>query len=216
MSVLTWYVAALKVISSVTHGQRIARFLNRFREAHSPAALNHALSAESTREPFSNVARRALAAVRHHQLRRASLPQANTAEEFLARALRRGLDDEATHLQRGLPVLASIGSTAPFIGLLGTVWGVYQALVSIGMSGQGTLDKVAGPVGEALIMTGLGLAVAIPAVLAYNFAVRSNRALLARLDAFAHDLYAFITTGAHIDGDERGELCDSLLAQGAT
>jgi biopolymer transport protein ExbB len=95
-------------------------------------------------------------------------------------------------------VLASIGSTAPFIGLFGTVWGVYHALVSIGMSGQGTLDKVAGPVGEALIMTALGLAVAIPAVLAYNACVRSNRMVLARLDAYAHDLFAFLTTGSHV------------------
>jgi biopolymer transport protein ExbB len=84
------------------------------------------------------------------------------------------------------------------VGLFGTVWGVYHALVAIGLSGQGTLDKVAGPVGEALIMTALGLAVAIPAVLAYNGFVRSNRLVLAQLDAFAHDLYAVLTTGSHV------------------
>jgi biopolymer transport protein ExbB len=95
-------------------------------------------------------------------------------------------------------VLASVGSTAPFVGLFGTVWGVYHALVAIGLSGQGTLDKVAGPVGEALIMTALGLAVAIPAVLAYNAFVRSNRLVLAQLDAYAHDLYAVLTTGSHL------------------
>ena len=95
-----------------------------------------------------------------------------------------------------------VGSTAPFVGLFGTVWGVYHALVAIGISGQGTLDKVAGPVGEALIMTGAGLAVAIPAVLAYNSFVRSNRVVLARLDAFAYDLYAFLTTGAHYSDNE--------------
>jgi biopolymer transport protein ExbB len=78
------------------------------------------------------------------------------------------------------------------------VWGVYHALVAIGLSGQGTLDKVAGPVGEALIMTALGLAVAIPAVLGYNALVRSNRVMLARLDSFAHDLFALLTTGTHI------------------
>jgi biopolymer transport protein ExbB len=83
------------------------------------------------------------------------------------------------------------------VGLFGTVWGVYHALVNIGLSGQGTLDKVAGPVGEALIMTALGLAVAIPAVLAYNAFVRGNRLVLARLDAFAHDLYAVLITGSH-------------------
>jgi biopolymer transport protein ExbB len=96
-------------------------------------------------------------------------------------------------------MLASVGSTAPFVGLFGTVWGVYHALINIGMSGQGTLDKVAGPVGEALIMTAAGLAVAIPAVLAYNTLVRSNRLVLAQLDSFAHDLFAFLTTGSHVN-----------------
>ena len=100
-------------------------------------------------------------------------------------------------MESGLTVLASVGSTAPFVGLFGTVWGVYHALINIGMSGQGTLDKVAGPVGEALVMTALGLAVAIPAVLAYNAMVRGNRVVLAQLDSFAHDLFAFLTTGAH-------------------
>jgi biopolymer transport protein ExbB len=102
-------------------------------------------------------------------------------------------------MESGLTVLASVGSTAPFVGLFGTVWGVYHALINIGMSGQGTLDKVAGPVGEALIMTALGLAVAIPAVLAYNGFVRSNRVVLAQLDSFAHDLFAFLATGFHVN-----------------
>jgi biopolymer transport protein ExbB len=82
--------------------------------------------------------------------------------------------------------------------LFGTVWAVYHALVNIGMSGQGTLDKVAGPVGEALIMTALGLVAAVPAVLAYNAFVRSNRMTLARLDGFAHDLFSVLTTGSHV------------------
>jgi len=112
--------------------------------------------------------------------------------------MRRVIDEDTARLESGLTVLASVGSTAPFVGLFGTVWGVYHALVAIGLSGQGTLDKVAGPVGEALIMTALGLAVAIPAVLAYNGFVRANRLVLAQLDAFAHDLYAVLTTGAHV------------------
>ena len=102
-------------------------------------------------------------------------------------------------MESGLTILASIGATAPFVGLLGTVWGIYHALIAIGMSGAGTLDKVAGPVGEALIMTAIGLSVAIPAVLGYNFLVRSNRMTLARLDAFAHDLFTFLSTGAKIE-----------------
>ncbi len=103
-------------------------------------------------------------------------------------------------------MIASAGSAAPYIGLFGTVWGIYHALIQIGLSGQGTLDKVAGPVGEALIMTALGLAVAIPAVLAYNTFVRRNRIWLGRLDAFAHDLFVLIAVGAKTNssaGDER-------------
>ena len=113
--------------------------------------------------------------------------------------MRRVIDEETSRFESGLTVLASVGSTAPFVGLFGTVWAVYHALVNIGMSGQGTLDKVAGPTGEALIMTALGLLVAVPAVLAYNAFVRHNRVVLARLDAFAHDLFAVLTTGAHVN-----------------
>ena len=102
-------------------------------------------------------------------------------------------------------MLASVGSTSPFVGLFGTVWGILNALTAIGIAGQASIDRVAGPVGEALIMTALGLAVAVPAVLCYNLLVRSNRLVLARLDAFAHDLFAFLTTGVALQRDRRGE-----------
>ena len=101
-------------------------------------------------------------------------------------------------MQSGLSVLASAGSTAPFVGLFGTVWGIYHALMSIGMAGQATIDKVAGPIGEALIMTALGLAVAIPAVLGYNALVRANKKIIAKLNRFAHDLHAYFVTGARV------------------
>jgi biopolymer transport protein ExbB len=94
--------------------------------------------------------------------------------------------------------LASVGSTAPFVGLFGTVWGIYHALMAIGLSGQATIDKVAGPIGETLIMTALGLAVAIPAVLGYNALVRGNKGVLLKLNRFAHDLHAFFVTGARV------------------
>jgi len=125
----------------------------------------------------------------------ARLEEAGNAADLLTRTMRRVIDEETTSLENGLTVLASIGATAPFVGLFGTVWGVYHALVAIGAGGMASLEQIAGPVGEALIMTGLGLAVAIPAVLGYNAMVRSNRVLLGRLDSFAHDLFAFLTTG---------------------
>ena len=97
-------------------------------------------------------------------------------------------------------LLGSIASAAPFVGLFGTVWGIYHALLAIGISGAGTLDKVAGPVGEALIMTALGLAVAIPAVLAFNAFTRYNRVMFSEVDGFAHDLFAFMSTGNRSEG----------------
>jgi len=99
-------------------------------------------------------------------------------------------------MESGLTFLASVGATAPFIGLFGTVWGIYHALVGLTGAQHVVLDKVAGPVGEALIMTAAGLFVAIPAVLAYNALTRGNRLVLAQLDGFAHDIHAFLTTGA--------------------
>jgi biopolymer transport protein ExbB len=116
--------------------------------------------------------------------------------EAITRALRNHIMHSQARLESGLTFLASIGSTAPFIGLFGTVWGIYHALVGLSGATQVVLGKVAGPVGEALIMTAAGLFVAIPAVLAYNALTRANRLTLAFLDGFAHDLHAFFTTGA--------------------
>lgn len=115
--------------------------------------------------------------------------------ELVTRALRHGLGRATVELERGQIILASIGSTAPFVGLFGTVWGIYHALALIGASGQATLDKVAGPVGETLIMTAFGLFVAIPAVLAYNAFTRVQRLILADLDGFAHDLQTWYSLG---------------------
>ena len=205
MSVATWYLIVTKAWTVLTMRQRSRAFLEFFWNAPSLDAVARHLETESVREPFGNLAQQAIRAARHHERHGAGkLNEAGSSAEFLTRAMRRVIDEETARFESGLTVLASIGSTAPFIGLFGTVWGVYGALIGIGVSGQGTLDKVAGPVGEALIMTALGLAVAIPAVLAYNFAVRRNRVVLARLDAFAHDLYAVLTTGSHVADTEHG------------
>jgi biopolymer transport protein ExbB len=199
MSVTTWYLIATKAWAASLRRRRTRRFLNTFWDSPSLQAVAAHLEEHHPDEPFSHLAWHGIAATRHHQRHGASkLNELGSTGEFLTRAMRRVIDEETAHLESGLTVLASVGSTAPFLGLFGTVWGVYHALVAIGISGQGTLDKVAGPVGEALIMTALGLAVAIPAVLAYNFSVRRNRMVLAQLDSFAHDLFAFLTTGSRV------------------
>ena len=114
----------------------------------------------------------------------------------VTRVLRVAIQRSTNRLEGGLTVLASIGATAPFVGLLGTVWGIYHALANVSANGTVQIDKVAGPVGEALVMTAIGLTVAIPAVLAFNAFNRVNRLTLSELDAFAYDLQAYLTTGA--------------------
>lgn len=133
-------------------------------------------------------------------------------DEFIAQALRRTIGQEAMQMETGLTLLASVGSVAPFVGLFGTVWGIYHALGSIAVGGQATVYKVAGPVGEALIMTALGLAVAIPAVLAYNSLVRNNRLLLGELESYAHDLHTYLTTGVPLANGQTDEMTFNTLA----
>ena len=203
MSITTWYLIATKALTALFERRKSARFLEVFWDAPSLAQVERHVAGGHPDDAFSHLAWHAINAQRQysgHDQRpgTARLSDAGASGEFLTRAMRRVIDEDTARLESGLTVLASVGSTAPFVGLFGTVWGVYHALVAIGLSGQGTLDKVAGPVGEALIMTALGLAVAIPAVLAYNGFVRANRLVLAKLDAFAHDLYAVLTTGERV------------------
>lgn len=199
MSVTSWYFIVVKAWQSFQTRQRSQQFLNTFWEANSLDSVAKLLTEHTSKEPFSHLTYHAINANRHHTLHSGNkLYEAGSGSEFLTRAMRRVMDEETAKLEWGLTILASVASTAPFVGLFGTVWGVYHALLSIGQNGQASLDQIAAPVGEALIMTGFGLAVAIPAVLAYNACVRSNRLLLAQLDSFAHDLFAFLTTGSAI------------------
>jgi biopolymer transport protein ExbB len=195
LSVASWYLIVTKALANISAGKRAEAFLKKFWEASSLQEMQKTLSASSDDNAFSDLARQALSVNNGNRSGVEKLLAAGGMSEYLTRVLRNGIDQEATKVEHGLTVLASAGSAAPFVGLFGTVWGIYHALVQIGMSGQGTLDKVAGPVGEALIMTAVGLAVAIPAVLAYNSFTRRNRIWLAKLDNFAHDLYALVTVG---------------------
>jgi biopolymer transport protein ExbB len=197
MSIATWYLILTKGMQIVGTRNRSRRFLREFWAAASLVDVHARLHAQGTHDPFSDLAHDGFTAVEQHTRKGAErLIDAGSADEYLTRALRRSIERTTARLESGLTVLASVGSSAPFVGLFGTVWGIYHALLAIGLSGQGTLEKVAGPVGEALVMTAAGLAVAIPAVLAYNAFVRRNRMLLAELDGFAHDIFTFVSTGA--------------------
>ncbi|MFY2001975.1 MotA/TolQ/ExbB proton channel family protein [Achromobacter xylosoxidans] len=199
MSLVTWYLILVKVGSNISMRRRSADFLNKFWNSSSLEQVEHEITTHGARDPFSHLASHAMHAQAHHNKFGATkLEEAGSNGDFVTRTMRKVIDEETAKLENGLTVLASVGSTAPFVGLFGTVWGVYHALVGIGLSDGVTINRIAGPVGEALIMTGLGLAVAIPAVLAYNTFVRNNRVYLSRLDAFAHDLFAFLTTGQQV------------------
>jgi len=196
LSIASWYLIVTKGLANYLAGRRADAFLQQFWAADSLQDVRAALHQRPADSAFAGLARDALdAAAGSEKHGMQKLAAAGGLSEFLTRLLRNGIDQEAARVEHGQTLLASAGSAAPYIGLFGTVWGIYHALVNIGLSGQGTLDKVSGPVGEALIMTALGLAVAIPAVLAYNAFNRRNRVWLARLDAFAHDLYTVITVG---------------------
>jgi biopolymer transport protein ExbB len=202
MSLATWYLIVVKSVANMRSRKKGESFLQHFWNATSLEAVDREIATHGADDPFSHLTSHALGARLHHaKFGAAKLEEAGSQSDFVTRTMRKVIDEETAKLETGLTVLASVGSTAPFVGLFGTVWGVYHALISIGQGGAATVDRIAGPVGEALIMTGLGLAVAIPAVLAYNFFTRSNRVLLARLDAFAHDLFAFLTTGQQIAAD---------------
>jgi len=196
LSVASWYLIITKSITNFVAKKRATVFLNHFWNVESLGEVRKLFHDEAPDNAFAELAKLGMDAAADSKLHDShKLAAAGGTSEFLTRALRNGIDQEAARVENGLTLIASAGSAAPYIGLLGTVWGIYHALIQIGLSGQGTLDKVAGPVGEALIMTALGLAVAIPAVLAYNTFVRRNRIWLARLDAFAHDLFVLITVG---------------------
>ena len=196
MSLATWYLIVSKAWSNWAMRRRSNEFMRHFWAATDMQEVATYLRRNGVRDPFSHLTHHGLRAAEQHRERSGKrMVEAGSADDFLTRALRRAMEQDTARLEYGHTVLASVASSAPFVGLFGTVWGIYHALLAIGMSGQGTLDKVAGPVGEALIMTALGLAVAIPAVLAYNASTRANRMLLAELDGFAHDLFAFMSTG---------------------
>lgn len=196
MSVASWYLMIVKTVQGIQLKSALKRYIAEFWAAPN---LQSAISTIKIDSPAQHLAVNALDAAHHHQLHASKhIEESCSYDEFIARSMRRSVALTTAKLESGLSMLASVGSVSPFVGLFGTVWGIYHALASISASGQATLDKVAGPVGEALIMTAIGLAVAIPAVLAYNAFVRQNRIITATLDSFGQDLHVLLTTGAQL------------------
>lgn len=204
MSLLTWYLIFAKGWQAWRARRRGERAMDAFWEGESLTEAVAHMQLAAPESPFAGAAAEAANAAAHHARHAGGkIGEALDLSEFVTRAIRRAIARATAQLDGGLAVLASIGATAPFIGLFGTVWGIYHALIGIGFTGEATIDKVAGPVGEALIMTAFGIAVAVPAVLGYNFLTRANRLILAELDAFAHDLHAYLTTGAKLPVHEK-------------
>jgi len=146
--------------------------------------------------PFRDIADDGIKALEHHRKSSQDVTSNIELADFVATSVQKRADMLQSSLQSGMVVLASVGATAPFVGLFGTVWGIYHALISISIAGQASLDKVAGPIGEALIMTAIGLAVAVPAVLGFNALTRGNKSLIERVGYFSHDVQAALVAGA--------------------
>ncbi|HQX58508.1 MAG: MotA/TolQ/ExbB proton channel family protein [Rhodoferax sp.] len=202
MSVSSWTVILVKAIDLLRIKRLAARSESFWHSADFAEGLSNLGSAREN--PFRVLAEEGRDATAHHRATRAQLRDTLDISDWVTRCLRNAVDDTVARMQAGLAVLASVGSTAPFVGLFGTVWGIYHALMSISATGEATIDKVAGPIGEALIMTALGLAVAIPAVLGYNALVRGNKTVIYKLNRFAHDLHAYFITGARVNIDKNG------------
>ncbi|HJV02973.1 MAG TPA: MotA/TolQ/ExbB proton channel family protein [Burkholderiaceae bacterium] len=190
MSMGSWYIIITKLIDQMKIFKQSKETAAKFWKASSIAAGSTALTDGS---PFRFIAETGTKATAHHD---GALLEQIDLSTWVTMSIQRAVDKVQSRLQDGLSFLATVGSTAPFIGLFGTVWGIYNALIAIGMSGNASIDKVAGPVGEALIMTAFGLFVAVPAVLGYNWLVRRNKAAMEDVRSFSADVHSVLISGA--------------------
>jgi len=182
MSLGSWYVILGKLIEQA----RLRRHARASARLWSASQVNEGIAALPAASPFRYIAETGLGSVEKHGAVGAHID----FNDWLALSIQQPIEHVQNRLQGGLAFLATVGSTAPFVGLFGTVWGIYHALTAIGLSGQASIDKVAGPVGEALIMTAIGLGVAVPAVLGYNWLVRRNKVALDGIRAFGSTLHS--------------------------
>ena len=189
MSMGSWYILITKIIDQVKlSGQ--AKEASKFWKASSVGA---GISSLKEGSPFRFIAEAAVNSTQHHE---GALLEQIDLNSWVTMSIQRSVEKVQSRLQDGLAFLATVGSTAPFVGLFGTVLGIYHTLTQIGASGQASIDKFAGPVGEALIMTAIGLGVAVPAVLGYNFVVRRNKSCMEEVRAFGADLHSVVLSGA--------------------
>lgn len=195
MSIASWCVIVIRTWG-LLHLRKPNNNLANFWHAQSFSEGLMVLGANRNDNPYRHLAEEGQAALDHHQNHKSDLHGNLPLADWLTACLKDSIDLSTDRLQRGLAILASVGSVAPFVGLFGTVWGIYHALVSIGLNGSASIDKIAGPVGEALIMTAFGLLVAIPAVLGYNAINRGNRNIKNKLNRFAHQLHAYFLMGS--------------------
>jgi biopolymer transport protein ExbB len=190
MSMGSWYIIITKLIDQSKIMRQSKEVSAKFWKANSIAAGSAALKEGS---PFRFIAETGTKATQHHD---GALLEQIDLSTWVTMQVQRAVDRVQSRLQDGLSFLATVGSTSPFIGLFGTVWGIYNALTAIGMSGNASIDKVAGPVGEALIMTAFGLFVAVPAVLGYNWLVRRNKSAMEDVRSFSADVHSVLVSGA--------------------
>jgi biopolymer transport protein ExbB len=190
MSMGSWYV----IITKFFEQSKAAKFAKAAQDSFwSANSLRQGADGLSEDSPFRFIAEKGLESANKHT----GLLGAVDFNTWTTQSIQRAIGNVQSRMQDGLAVLATVGSTSPFVGLFGTVWGIYNALVKIGMSGQASIDKVAGPVGESLIMTAIGLAVAVPAVLGYNWLVRRNKAVMEDVNAFGSDLHSVLLASSN-------------------
>ncbi len=198
MSVFSWYILFAKLIYQQKLFNQVKLVGQQFWRS---ASIKDAAGKLPDKNVYRMIVEDGLSAAQHHD---GKLTDQIDLHEWVTMSLQRAVESVNSELQTGLAFLATVGSTAPFVGLFGTVWGIYHALIAIGIAGQASIDKVAGPVGEALIMTALGLAVAVPAVLSYNWLVRRNKVAIESLRNFSSDVHAVLLSGKRVAGSPAG------------
>jgi biopolymer transport protein ExbB len=189
MSVGSWYIIVTKVYEQAKMGHQARAAERTFWKAPS---IQKGAAELKEGSPYRFMAESGLEATTRHE----GLLGSVDMNAWISMSIQRAIDNIQSRTQDGLAFLATVGSTAPFVGLFGTVWGIYHALTAIGVAGQASIDKVAGPVGEALIMTAIGLAVAVPAVLGYNWLIRRNKTAMDRVRSFGADLHAVLLSSS--------------------